>query len=103
MDWKKTDPEFAERFRHFAFDEVVNEDGQQLPGETRYLAILATLIGCGGADATIPNDPNGQKNTAAPNTQTVSDEPTVSAEPTVSDEPSSEPNTTNTGSVREKN
>lgn len=51
MDWKKTDPEFAERFEHFAFDEVVNEDGQQLPGETRYLAILATLIGCGGVDA----------------------------------------------------
>lgn len=51
MDWKKTGPEFAERFRHFAFDEVVNEDGQQLPGETRYLAILATLIGCGGVDA----------------------------------------------------
>lgn len=51
MDWKKTDPEFAERFEHFAFNEVVNEDGQQLPGETRYLAILATLIGCGGVDA----------------------------------------------------
>ncbi len=51
MDWKKTGPEFAERFEHFAFDEVVNEDGQQLPGETRYLAILATLIGCGGVDA----------------------------------------------------
>ena len=51
MDIRKTDPEFAERFEHFAFDEVVNEDGQQLPGETRYLAILATLIGCGGVDA----------------------------------------------------
>lgn len=51
MDWKKTGPEFAERFEHFAFDKVVNEDGQQLPGETRYLAILATLIGCGGVDA----------------------------------------------------
>ena len=51
MDWKKTGPEFAERFEHFAFDEVVKEDGQQLPGETRYLAILATLIGCGGVDA----------------------------------------------------
>lgn len=51
MDWKKTGPEFAERFEHFAFDEVVNEDGQQLPWETRYLAILATLIGCGGVDA----------------------------------------------------
>ena len=32
MDWKKPGPEFAERFEHFAFDEVVNEDGQQLPG-----------------------------------------------------------------------
>lgn len=51
MDWKKTGPEFVERFEHFAFDKVVNEDGQQLPGETRYLAILATLIGCGGVDA----------------------------------------------------
>lgn len=25
MDLHKTDPEFAERFEHFAFDEVVNE------------------------------------------------------------------------------
>lgn len=30
MELQKTDPEFTERFRHFAFDEVVNEDGQQL-------------------------------------------------------------------------
>lgn len=51
MDIKKTDPEFAERFEHFAFDEVVNEPGQQLDPVTRYTAILATLIGCGGADA----------------------------------------------------
>lgn len=27
MELQKTDPEFTERFRHFAFDEVVNEDG----------------------------------------------------------------------------
>lgn len=51
MDMKRTDPEFAERFEHFALDEVVNEEGQQLPAPTRYLAILATLIGCGGVDA----------------------------------------------------
>lgn len=51
MDLHKTDLEFAERFEHFAFDEVVNEKGQQLPEPTRYLAILATLIGCGGMDA----------------------------------------------------
>lgn len=53
-------------------------------------AMIICSAEAGGADAAIPNDPNGQKNTAAPNT------------PTVSDEPSSEPNTTNTDSVREK-
>ena len=51
MELKHTDPEFAERFEHFAFDEVVNEEGQQLDAQTRNLAILATLIGCGGVDA----------------------------------------------------
>ena len=51
MDLHKTDSEFMERFEQFAFDEVVNEKGQQLPEHTRYLAILATLIGCGGLDA----------------------------------------------------
>ena len=51
MNLKKTDPEFAERFEHFAFDEVVNEENQQLEPPTRYLAILAALIGCGGVDA----------------------------------------------------
>ena len=51
MELQKTDPEFMERFTHFAFDEVVNEPGQQLEEPTRYLAILATLIGCGGVDA----------------------------------------------------
>lgn len=60
-------------------------------------AMIICSAEAGGADAAIPNDPNGQKNTVAPNTPTMSDEPTVS------DEPSSEPNTTNTGSVREKN
>lgn len=48
---KKNDPEFAERFQHFAFDEVVNEENQQLDAPTRYLAILSALIGCGGVDA----------------------------------------------------
>ncbi len=51
MELMKTDPEFAERFRHFAFDEVLNEENQQLDAATRYLAILSTLIGCGGVDA----------------------------------------------------
>lgn len=51
MDLHKTDREFIERFEHFAFDEVVNEENEQLDGKTRYMAILATLIGCGGVDA----------------------------------------------------
>lgn len=66
MDWKKTGPEFAERFEHFAFDKVVNEDGQQLPGETRYLAILATLIGCGGVNAYEEILPRAMENGVTP-------------------------------------
>lgn len=50
MNFYETDPEFMERFAHFAFDEVVNEDGQQLDDATRYTAILATLMGCQGLD-----------------------------------------------------
>ena len=51
FDFRKNDPEFAERFEHFAFEEVVNEPGQQLDDVTRHLAILATLLGCQGIDA----------------------------------------------------
>ena len=35
MELQKTDPEFMERFRHFAFDEVVKEENQQLDAQTR--------------------------------------------------------------------
>ncbi len=51
MDLYKTDPEFAERFEHFAFREVVNEENQHLEPSVRYMVILATLIGCGGLEA----------------------------------------------------
>lgn len=44
----QTDPEFIERFDNFAFDTVVKQDG--LTEETRFMAILASLIGCGGID-----------------------------------------------------
>lgn len=44
----KTDPEFIERFDNFVFDEVVNSDN--LDDKTRFIAILATLIGCQGVD-----------------------------------------------------
>ncbi len=50
-NYRETDPEFAERFEQFAFDEVVNEPGQQLDEVTRHMAILATLLGCQGTDA----------------------------------------------------
>ena len=49
-DYRRTDPEFAERFEHFTFQEVVNEEGQQLDDVTRHMAILATLLGCQGID-----------------------------------------------------
>lgn len=49
-DYHQTDPEFAERFEHFAFDEVVNEEGQQLDDITRHMAVTATLLGCQGLD-----------------------------------------------------
>ena len=48
---RETDPEFAERFEHFAYDEVVNEPGQQLDEVTRHMAILAALLGCQGTEA----------------------------------------------------
>ena len=50
-NYHETDPEFMERFEHFAFDEVVNEPDQQLDEVTRHMAILATLLGCQGMDA----------------------------------------------------
>lgn len=43
-----TDPEFIERFDNFAFDEVINQD--DLDDRTRFMAILAILIGCQGID-----------------------------------------------------
>ena len=48
MNYHETDPEFMEIFEHFAFDEVVNEEGQQLDDVTRHMAIMATLLGCQG-------------------------------------------------------
>ena len=49
-NYHESDPEFMERFEHFAFDEVINEPGQQLDENTRHTAILATLLGCQGID-----------------------------------------------------
>ena len=46
----ETDPEFMERLRYFAAEEVVKEPEQQLDEVTRHLAILATLLGCQGKE-----------------------------------------------------
>ena len=43
-----TDPEFVERFDNFAFDEVINQN--DLDDKTRFMAIIATLIGCQAID-----------------------------------------------------
>lgn len=47
-----TDPEFAEIFANFSFDEVLHmplpEDAEPLDELTRCRAILATLLGCQG-------------------------------------------------------
>lgn len=47
-DFLRTDPEFIERFDNFAFDEVIHQGN--LDDKTRFMAILATLLGCQGID-----------------------------------------------------
>lgn len=49
-DFLRTDPEFIERFDNFAFDEVVNHPKAKLEDKTRFIVILATLLGCQGID-----------------------------------------------------
>ncbi|MDE6125279.1 MAG: carboxymuconolactone decarboxylase family protein [Eubacterium sp.] len=49
LDFSETDPEFNEFFSNFTFDEVVNND--DLDDKTRFMAILAALLGCQGAEA----------------------------------------------------
>ena len=47
-EFKETDPEFYELFKNFAYCEVVKES--KLDARTRYMAIIATLMGCQGID-----------------------------------------------------
>lgn len=44
----ESDPEFITLFDNFAFDEVVNQD--DLDDKSRFMAILAALLGCQGLD-----------------------------------------------------
>lgn len=50
MDFYETDPEFMERMEYFTREEVVKEPGCELPEDTRWLAVLAALLGCQGLD-----------------------------------------------------
>ncbi len=50
MNYYETDPEFTKIVEHFVLEEVGKEPGQELPEDTRYLAILAALLGCQGAE-----------------------------------------------------
>jgi 4-carboxymuconolactone decarboxylase len=52
-NFAKTDPEFTEFFDNFAFHEVINMPqigGKEVDDKTRYMAILAVLLGCQGVD-----------------------------------------------------
>ena len=48
-EFRETDPEFAEFFGRFAGEEVPSQS--KLDPRTRYMAIVATLLGCQGVDA----------------------------------------------------
>lgn len=45
-----TDPDFSELFSRFAGDEVIHEPGKTLDECTRYMAVLAALLGCQGRE-----------------------------------------------------
>lgn len=48
-DFLRTDPEFIETFDNFAFDEVINQT-TSLDDSTRFISLLAVLLGCQGID-----------------------------------------------------
>lgn len=50
LAFEQTDPEYAERFAHFAGTEVPGEPAGELPARDRHLVILAALLGCQGVD-----------------------------------------------------
>lgn len=47
---QNTDPEFVQLMHAFMNEEVMNEPGMELDAKTRYMSILATLLGCQGID-----------------------------------------------------
>lgn len=59
-----SDPEFSALFSNFAFDEVIRES--KLDDKTRFLAILAALMGCQGTDAFCAMVPGALKSGMTP-------------------------------------
>ena len=45
-----TDSEFSDFFSRFAGEKVINEPGKTLDDRTRYMAVLAALLGCQGRE-----------------------------------------------------
>lgn len=45
-----TDPDFSDLFSRFAGDEVIHEPGKTLDERTRYMAVLAAVLGCQGRE-----------------------------------------------------
>lgn len=50
MNLYETDAEFMKRFERFSSKEIVSRNGRLLDDETRYMAVIASLIGCQGID-----------------------------------------------------
>ena len=50
MNLEQTAPEFMARFEHFAMVEVAEEKDCEMEKRLRYMAILAALLGCQGAE-----------------------------------------------------
>ena len=43
-DFLRTDPEFIERFDNFAFDEVINQEGQGLDDKTFLIKVISQCL-----------------------------------------------------------
>lgn len=61
-----TDPDYMKRFEHFVSVDVINDENQKLDDMTRYIVILATLMGCQGLDAYEELLPNALESQVTP-------------------------------------
>ena len=66
MGLEATDSEYYERLKHFINEEVTPDPDAYLDPATRHLAVIATLIGCGGIDAFCEFIPTAMENGVTP-------------------------------------